>query len=70
MQSVTAENVLLASAGVALVLIGFLLAALVAQREVPRAQERITIMRVRPVPIDSQARALIGSPRYLQLIFE
>jgi hypothetical protein len=64
MKSETAENVKLGAAGAAVVLMGFLVAARVAQREIPHAQEHITIMKVRPVPI------ALGSPRYLRLIFE
>jgi hypothetical protein len=70
MKSETAENVRLGAAGAAAVLIGFLAAARVAEREIPRTPERITIMKVRPVPIEPQVRALMGSPRYLQLILE
>ena len=67
----TAENVILGEIGVALVLIGFLVAALVASREKPRAQERITIMKVRPVSIDPHARIPIPEhPAALHLIVE
>jgi len=48
----TALNVLLGELGVAFLLIGYLMAAVVAPREKP-APERITIMKVRPMPIGS-----------------
>jgi len=69
MKSETAENVLLVAIGVPLVLIGFLVAALVEQREKPQAQEHITIMKVRSIPIGMHAMQP-DSPRFSRLIGE
>ena len=63
MKSKTAENVLLVAIGVPLVLIGFPVAALVERREKPQAQERITIMKVRSIPIGRHATQP-GFPRF------
>jgi hypothetical protein len=65
MKPETAENVLLVAIGVPLVLIGFLAAALVERPA--QAQERITIMKVRPIPIGTHATQP-GSPRFSHLI--
>jgi hypothetical protein len=69
MKPETAENVLLVAIGVPLVLIGFLVAALVERREKPQAQERITIMKARSIPIGRHATRP-GSPRFSHLIGE
>ena len=58
MRPETANNVLLVAIGVPLVLIGFPVAALVERREKPQAQERITIMKVRSIPIGTHATQL------------
>jgi len=55
----TAETVLLGEIGVAFVVIGYLAAALAAPLDKSRVQERITIMKVKPVPIDPHAGPLV-----------